>query len=222
MKTEKNSYDYRINNELTNVLPFIGEYEPVKYAKYISIDIYVEGIDTLQIFHTDDPNGDTLTTDTFSNISNFKKIYTTLKSRFVRIIITTSETVNKKRFYDVYLIDDDKSHNILLNNIYDLLDTRGSNKLWGNLSDTGETVYNNDTSSIIDLSNKPIKNLTFYGSAIKRDPLINYNLTLIVQFSSNGINFYNSQYVYIFNDEIDFGFNINATPNYIRVKAIII
>lgn len=221
MKTEKNSYDYRINSELTNISPFIGEYEPVKYAKYISIDIYVDGTDRLEIFHTDDPSGATLTTETFSNISNFKKIYTTLKSRFVRIIITTTETVNIKRFYDVYLIDDDKSQNIILNNIYDLFNTRGSKKLWGNLSDTGETVYNNDTSDIVDLSDKPIKNLNFYGSAIKRDELTDYNLSLVVQFSTNGTTFYNTQYVYTFNGDIDFGFSIYASPKYARIKAII-
>lgn len=117
--------------------------------------------------------------------------------------------------------DDDA--NVLLNNIYNVLknqgtggggktSTKGTFNFWSNNS-ISVIDGSNNISAICDLSSNPVKELTIYGTVDGKN-------SLVVQFSNNGINFYDSQYNYSVNRGGDFGFNITATPNYIRLRAL--
>jgi len=70
----------------------------------------------------------------------------------------------------------------------------------------------NGTSLIANLSNANQSNLTIYG-------IVNAPTQLIVQFSNDGANFYDSQYSYNQSSAGDYGFNITACPRYVRLKS---
>ena len=85
--------------------------------------------------------------------------------------------------------------------------TKGVVVLWVN-----QAVITNDTSSVANLSSVLQNNLTIFGNS---DSICN----LIVQFSIDGSIFYDSQYSYSVAIAGDFGFNVQACPNYLRLKS---
>jgi hypothetical protein len=97
--------------------------------------------------------------------------------------------------------------NTNLTNTYNLLNTKGSAILWNNVS-SGI----NGLSTAVNLSNIKISNMTFMGKSS--------GATLFtIQFSNDGITYYDSQYSYNFSGAGSFGFNINGCPNYLKMKS---
>jgi stress response protein YsnF len=99
------------------------------------------------------------------------------------------------------------------------VDISGQTVVVSNLSNKGATILwsnaltgVNGFSSIADLSNINQLNLTFYGS-------VNGATSLVVQFSNDGTNFYDSQYSYTLSGSGNWGFNINSSPLYVRLKS---
>lgn len=84
---------------------------------------------------------------------------------------------------------------------------KGASTLWSN-NLTGV----NGVSLIADLSTVNQTNLTVFGS-------VNGATQIIVQFSNDGTNFYDSQYSYNQSASGDYGFNINSSPKYLRLKS---
>lgn len=210
MKSEKNSFDSKYQNmTLTGIIyEFNGEYENIKDNKILFINIYTTSDDILTIYHTDDPTDISSPIinliDTYNISSNINKTSTfliNLKSRFVKIKIESEIDNSAKRIYDVFLLD---NLNISIKN---------EKNIWNN-----NTIVNNNTSDSINLTNNILNNLSFYGNAIQSDPS-GSTLDLIVQFSNDNINFYDSQYVYSLGYNNNFGFNLNTSVKYIRLKA---
>jgi len=107
---------------------------------------------------------------------------------------------------------------VILNNIYNVLKNqsgktsiKGSANFWIDAS-INLIDGSNNISAICDLSSNPVKELTIYGTIDGRN-------SITTQFSNDGINFYDSQYTYNISRGGDFGYNITATPKYIRLKA---
>jgi len=97
--------------------------------------------------------------------------------------------------------------NTNLTNTYNLLNTKGSSVLFNNVS-SGV----NGVSSAVNLSNIKISNMTFMGKSS--------GATLFtIQFSNDGVTYYDSQYSYNFSGAGSFGFNISGCPNYLRMKS---
>ena len=94
-----------------------------------------------------------------------------------------------------------------ITNIYNVVNSKTSSSLW-NANVTGV----NGVSISVNLSTKNIKNLTFMGNC-------NGATLLTVQFSSDGSNWYDSQYAYTLSASGDVGFNIPCCPNYVRLKS---
>jgi hypothetical protein len=94
-----------------------------------------------------------------------------------------------------------------ITNIYNVVNSKTSGSLW-NANVTGV----NGVSTSVDLAGKNIKNLTFMGNC-------NGATVLTVQFSSDGSNWYDSQYAYTLSASGDVGFNISCCPNYVRLKS---
>lgn len=86
---------------------------------------------------------------------------------------------------------------------------KGTSTLWSN-NLTGV----NGVSLTADLSNVNQSNLSIFGN-------VNGATQLIVQFSNDGSNFYDSQYSYTQSASGDYGFNINASPKYLRLKSTV-
>jgi hypothetical protein len=193
MISQYNSYDYTRNTSL----PFTGVYETNLENKVININIYTENQDTLTIYYTNDPNGTPLITETYiiNNLSCNTTITSTIKSRFVKIGITSGVTTGK-RIYDVTYITNENTQYVVK--------PRGSGIFWNNA-----TVITNELSNAINLSSSPTSNLTIYGTSSN-------NVTICLQFSNDGVTYYNTQYTYAISVN-DFGFNIVAAPNYIRL-----
>ena len=84
---------------------------------------------------------------------------------------------------------------------------KGTSTLWSN-NVTGV----NGVSLILNLSNVNQSNLTIFGS-------VDGATNLIVQFSNDGTNFYDSQYSYVQSASGNWGFNITACPLYMRLKS---
>ena len=84
---------------------------------------------------------------------------------------------------------------------------KGTSTLWSN-SLTGV----NGVSLIANLSNVNQSNLTIFGS-------VDGATNLVVQFSNDGTNFYDSQYSYVQSASGNWGFNITACPLYLRLKS---
>ena len=84
---------------------------------------------------------------------------------------------------------------------------KGTSTLWSN-NLTGV----NGVSLILNLSNVNQSNLTIFGS-------VDGATNLIVQFSNDGTNFYDSQYSYVQSASGNWGFNITACPLYMRLKS---
>lgn len=80
------------------------------------------------------------------------------------------------------------------------------------------TLWNNNltgvngVSLVANLSTVNQTNLTVYGS-------VNGATQIVVQFSNDGTNFYDSQYSYNQSASGDYGFNINSSPKYLRLKS---
>jgi hypothetical protein len=97
--------------------------------------------------------------------------------------------------------------NTNLTNTYNLLNTKGSSVLWNNVS-SGV----NGLSTAVNLSNIKISNMTFMGKSS--------GATLFtIQFSNDGVTYYDSQYSYNFSGAGSFGFNISGCPNYLKMKS---
>jgi hypothetical protein len=84
---------------------------------------------------------------------------------------------------------------------------KGTSTLWSN-NLTGV----NGVSLIANLSNVNQSNLTIFGS-------VNGATSIVVQFSNDGTNFYDSQYSYVQSASGNWGFSINACPLYLRLKS---
>jgi len=84
---------------------------------------------------------------------------------------------------------------------------KGTSTLWSN-NVTGV----NGVSLILNLSNVNQSNLTIFGS-------VDGATNLVVQFSNDGTNFYDSQYSYVQSASGNWGFNITACPLYLRLKS---
>jgi len=84
---------------------------------------------------------------------------------------------------------------------------KGTSTLWSN-NVTGV----NGVSLTLNLSNVNQSNLTIFGS-------VDGATNLIVQFSNDGTNFYDSQYSYVQSASGNWGFNITACPLYLRLKS---
>jgi hypothetical protein len=84
---------------------------------------------------------------------------------------------------------------------------KGTSTLWSN-NITGV----NGVSLILNLSNVNQSNLTIFGS-------VDGATNLVVQFSNDGTNFYDSQYSYVQSASGNWGFNITACPLYLRLKS---
>lgn len=114
----------------------------------------------------------------------------------------------------------DENSNKLLIDIYNVLknqgqgsnSTKGSFNFWNGNTITAIDGSNN-VSPICDLSSNSIKQLTIFGTIEGRN-------TIVVQFSNNGTDFFDSQYNYNISRGGDYGFNITATPNYIRLRTL--
>ncbi len=193
MLSKYNSYDYLRNT----ALPFMGTYETNLENKVININIYTENEDILTIYYTNDPTSTPLITETYTinNLSCNTTITSIIKSRFIKISIT-SAVASAKRIYDVTYITNDNTQYVVK--------PRGSGTFWDNA-----TVITNELSNAINLSSSPASNLTIYGTSSN-------NVTICLQFSNDGVTYYNTQYTYAISVN-DFGFNITAAPNYIRL-----
>lgn len=104
------------------------------------------------------------------------------------------------------LVSDTETH-IKLTSIYDLLDTKTNGTLWGAV-----TTGVNGVSNAVNLSALKVNNITFMGNC-------NGATLLTVQFSNDGITYYDSQYSYNLTGASDFGFNLTCCPNYFRMKS---
>lgn len=104
------------------------------------------------------------------------------------------------------LVSDTETH-IKLTSVYDLLDTKTNGTLWSAAS-TGV----NGVSNAVNLSALKITNMTFMGNC-------NNATLLTVQFSNDGVTYYDSQYSYNLTGAGDFGFNLACCPNYLRMKS---
>jgi hypothetical protein len=93
------------------------------------------------------------------------------------------------------------------NNLKVVNNTKGVFTLF-NGSQTGV----NGVSFVCDISNKNVQNLTFYGNC-------NGPTVITVQFSNNNTTYYDSMYSYTVSSAGSFGFSLNASPNYIRLKS---
>lgn len=112
----------------------------------------------------------------------------------------------------------DETSNKLLKDIYNVLNNQGQGSIKGSFNFwNGNTITTidgtNNVSPICDLSSNPVKQLTIFGTIEGRN-------TIVVQFSNNGINFFDSQYNYNISRGGDYGFNITASPNYIRLRTL--
>ena len=84
---------------------------------------------------------------------------------------------------------------------------KGTSTLWSN-----NLTGINGVSLVADLSTVNQTNLTVFGS-------VNGATQIIVQFSNDGTTFYDSQYSYNQSASGDYGFNINSSPKYLRLKS---
>jgi hypothetical protein len=94
-----------------------------------------------------------------------------------------------------------------LTNIYNVVNSRGSSVLW-----SGSATGAGGVSLAVDLSLKNIKNISFMGYS-------DGATILTVQFSSDGTNYYDSQYAFTLSASGDVGFSLACCPNYVRVKS---
>jgi hypothetical protein len=93
-----------------------------------------------------------------------------------------------------------------LGNIHNDLVNRGSVNLFN-----GSTGVNG-LSPIVSLNTFKVNNLTFYGN-------VDSSTNLILRFSNNGVDFYNSTYSINLTGSGDFGTNITACPLYLQIKS---
>lgn len=128
-------------------------------------------------------------------------------------ITNTSLDVTVSNFPTTQDVSDADTHtkldtiNTNLINTYNILNTKGTATLFNNVS-TGVNGF----SAAVDLSNKKIFNITFMGKSSGAT-------LLTVQFSSDGVTYFDSQYSYNFTGAGSFGYNINGCPNYLRMKS---
>lgn len=101
------------------------------------------------------------------------------------------------------------TNNILNDDVLPLLQEsqKSNSTLWNNVA-SGI----NGVSSSVNLSQKQQSNLTFYG-------VLSGATTLTLQFSNDNITYYDSQYSYNSVAGGDFGFNVQASPMYCRLKS---
>lgn len=176
MRSELNSFDSNIQS-FTGT-SFTGTYEPVKENNYIIFNIYTAVADTLTIYYTDNPNN-TLITDTYSIPIGSTILTLEIKSRFIKIQISTTGDTSEKRIYDLNLVDASTNFSSSIKNSFTFWD----NEL---IDGTEDASY---FSEICDVSNKKIDNISIYGTSTVSG-------TLILQYSNDGTNFYNTQYSY--------------------------
>ena len=70
----------------------------------------------------------------------------------------------------------------------------------------------NGLSSIVNMSNKNISNVSLYGN-------VNNATVLTIQFSNDGTTFYDTQYTYNITAASDWGFSMLCSPYYFRLKS---
>jgi hypothetical protein len=248
MRSINNSFDSSQDTMIVDGVgySFTGTYESNLDKRYILINCYTTFADTLYVYHAETPEvALPIITETYTFSANQnQRLIIPIKCRFFKIKIYTLNST-QTRVYDVFMLDKisdfqntdtsgnvivraylsdtsgngifstdnklnvyDQSGNSKLNDIYLTLNSNGSVTLWNN-----EAITSGETSAIADLSTKRVANLTFYGTSGDGTG----NIT--VQFSNDGITFYDSQYVYGVVIAGHFGFNVPCSPKYVRLKS---
>lgn len=102
----KNSFDYKNkNNNVSNILPFTGEYEQLTEYKFIYIYINTIKNDTLYIQFTNNKNDTLYEIQEKYNFNNVEKeLFISKKLKYFRIKIETSDSFiqSDKRIYNTY------------------------------------------------------------------------------------------------------------------------
>ena len=103
----------------------------------------------------------------------------------------------------------DSGANTSLDNIYNIVNSRGTSQLYN-----GAIIAGGST-NVLNLSSINVKNLTMYGNQDSNGNILS------LLFSNDGITFYLSQYSYSFGALVsgNFGFNVQCCPRYIRVQS---
>jgi len=199
---------------LQNGQSFTGiEYDNILDFAEINIAIKCDtGFDLTLIYSQDKISVDYLTKETilFSEDTHFIKV--SVKDRYFKLKIDATDGnmsfLNVQTIYKssvTYSSDSNANQDII--NIYNILNSKGSQQLWNNVN-TGV----NGTSAVCNLSTKNIKNLTFMGNC-------NGATLLTVQFSSDNANWYDSQYSYNLVSAGNLGFSLLSCPNFVRIKS---
>jgi hypothetical protein len=120
----------------------------------------------------------------------------------------TNASLSDMTFTDEQLNVSDATTHTTLDNIYNVVNSRGSGVF------TTENMGAASITNVINLSNLNVKCLTIYGT-------VSEATTLTVVFSPNNVigYYYPSQYSYEIASAGSFGFAINACPNYICLQT---
>jgi hypothetical protein len=86
------------------------------------------------------------------------------------------------------------------------IDSRNRDEVWG-----GSSVVTDGVSGVVDLTGSNRQNLSVYGSA-------SVTCDLALQFSTDGITFYTSQYSVTVTGGQTFGYTIPCAASYVRLK----
>jgi len=123
-------------------------------------------------------------------------------------IAVTNASLSDMTFTDEQLNVSDATTHTTLDNIYNVVNSRGSGVF------TTENMGAASITNVINLSNLNVKLLTIYGTVTEAT-------TLTVVFSPNNVigYYYPSQYSYEIASAGSFGFGINVCPNYICLQT---
>ena len=121
----------------------------------------------------------------------------------------TNASLSDMTFTDEQLNVSDATTHTTLDNIYNVVNSRGSGSF------STQNMGAGSISNVINLSNLNVKCLTIYGTVTEAT-------TLTVVFSPNNVigYYYPSQYSYEIASAGPFGFAINACPNYICLQTL--
>jgi hypothetical protein len=131
------------------------------------------------------------------NVYNIKNLSQTTDSIKSYLYDSNGNDINADNNGNLYITSS------RLDDIYNLLNTRGSATLFNN--------SNSENSSVVDFTNKKITSITIYGTCSAAT-------TLILQCSNNNSTWYSSQYMITINSESAFGFSLTGfCPKYFRL-----
>lgn len=178
---------------------FNGSYDNIEQYNNINISCYCDTTAIITaIFTLDKIN---FKTQYFNVIPNkFNNFYiTNLDLPYFKVLLKNTSNSNQSKL----------NLTCKYSNINIMQYNQNSNILFDSIS-TGI----NGVSNIINCSNNPIRQLSMFGNSS--------GATLItLQFSNDGIIFYDSQYSYniIGSSFTDWGYSITCSPNYFRIKS---